>query len=79
MGLDEFVKGLAAYGAPGLVAVGLLFAVRTLWRKNEELQAKLGSVQEARISERDALVKALNDQTRVTAEVVEILASRRRL
>lgn len=70
---EFYGKVFTGYGALGILAMMLIFAVRTLWQTNKDLQAELRAVQAARIVERDGIVKALADQTRV----MEDLASRR--
>ncbi len=66
-------KLIAGYGALGVLTVGLGVAVKVLWRKNEDLHLRLQGVQDARLAERDTMVKALADNNRLLEEITDII------
>lgn len=50
--VDDLVgKTLAGYGLLGAVCAGLLVVIRTLWRKIQDLETKLDTVQKERLTE----------------------------
>lgn len=75
MGASEFGRLLVEQGS--LIALGLLVIVVVLWKQYDGLLNKFNAVQEARIAERDTIVRALADSTRVLSET-SIVISRRK-
>lgn len=74
---DQFGKLLVANGAMGVLTLGLAFAVKLLWRQNQQLREEKDRLQDKRIEERDTIVKALAESSRMLAEVAEIVPRRR--
>ena len=79
MGIDELLKPFLQHGTVGIVAVGLGIALRAIVKKYEALQARLDAVQDERLStlreDRDGIVKVLAENTRVLAEVAEVMTA----
>lgn len=66
-------KLLTGAGLGGAAILGLIYALRVLWANNQTLIAKIGELQEARIKERDEMVKALNESNRLMVALGEAI------
>lgn len=74
---EMFAKVLTGYGTLGVLCFGQAVVIVQLWKGHKHYQDRIDKIQEARITERDIVVKALSDQTRVLSEANELLAVRR--
>lgn len=75
---EQLTKWFLEHGAVGILAIGLTFGLRMIWKKYEELQVRYDKLQELRVSERDNIVKALVENTRTLSGVAEAISARRR-
>ena len=67
---DSVILSIAQNGPWALVALMELFALRVLWVRYE-------AVQEARIREKESVVKALTEQTQLAERLADMMARRR--
>jgi hypothetical protein len=75
---SPLVSWLINNGAIGVLALALLYALRVIWNDRNELQKRFDTMQEARLAERDELVKTLADNTRVMQDTMDLISPRRR-
>jgi hypothetical protein len=72
---EGIVTALISHGPIGILSLGLAYALRVVWRRNDELTREIARIQEARIAERDTMAKALTEST---GAIGDLLESRRR-
>lgn len=66
------------YGVLGLAVIALALVIRVLWGELKKLQKEKDELQQARLNDRDVVVKAVIQSTDATTEMMRYLESRRR-
>jgi len=68
---DVLSTALIAHGPLGLLCLALLYGLKVVWKRYDDLWLKYDEIQKARLSDRDSIAKALVESTMTIREFVE--------